>query len=470
MAVKMDKRGIRLPHVYLIMMMVMLLVVILSWIVPSGEFAKVQDPTTGRMVIDPANFQHVNTAKPITLMDFFLAIHTGIVQTADIIVNQLIVSAVIYMIEKTGAIAGGIHKIIDISKGKELSVVVILMAVFTIMGAIGFGEGGLPFIPLCMTVVMAVGYDRLAGVGTAMIGLAVGFASGLLNLFTTGISQMIVGLPLFSGLEFRAVALVVFYIVSVVYVAMYCKKIKKDPNKSIVAAEYLTQIASTEEREEVPFNAQHKIALVILVGLFVLTAYGATSKVWKWAFPQISAAYLIYAVFLTILFKKNPSDACQDFAFGASRLLPAALTIGIARSVMALMDQAKIIDTAIHSISSVLGGQSAFMSLLLIYCTVIIFNFFVISGSGKAVIMMPIMGPLGKILGINQQVMVLVYQYGDGFTNYVWPTSGALMAGLAMCGVEWGDWIKFCGKLFFILSVMAFGFIVIADMIKLGPF
>ncbi len=80
------------------------------------------------------------------------------------------------------------------------------------------------------------------------------------------------------------------------------------------------------------------------------------------------------------------------------------------------------------------------------------------------------MGPLGKILNINQQVMVVVYQFGDGFTNYLWPTSGGLMAALGMSNVNYGDWVKFSFKLFMLLHFAAFVLIVIANYLGLGPF
>ena len=137
---------------------------------------------------------------------------------------------------------------------------------------------------------------------------------------------------------------------------------------------------------------------------------------------------------------------------------------------MILMDQAKIIDTAVYSLSNLLDNTGTVITLLVLFLAVIFFNFFVVSGSGKAVILMPIMGPLGKILNINQQVMVVVYQFGDGFTNYLWPTSGGLMAALGMSNVNYGDWVKFSFKLFMLLHFAAFVLIVIANYLGLGPF
>ena len=462
------KKGFKLPHVYITLMIVMLIVVGLSWIIPSGEFVQVQDPNTGRMVIDPTQFNYLTKNDHISVLDFFTAIHVGIAQSGDIIFNLLIASAVLYMIEESGAISAGVHKILAVSEGKEIFIVATLTLIFTILGAIGFGEGGIPFIPLAMSVVMALGFDRMAGVATAMVGLCVGFASGVLNLYTTGLSQSLVGLPMFSGTPFRILGLLIFYIIGVTYIISYCKKIKKDPSKSIYAEEYMNQDSSQGKQESVPMTKPRAFALIGLATVFVCMAYGASQL--GWGMAEISGLYLILAVFLTIIFKQNPNEACITFATGATRLLPAALTIGIARSTMVLMDQAKIVDTAIYNLANFLDGKGSVTVLLLVYISVIIFNFFVISGSGKAVIMMPILGPLGQLLNINQQVMVLVYQYGDGFTNYLWPTSGGLIAGLSMCKVEWQDWVKFSGKLFGILVVVSFLLILLANAINLGPF
>lgn len=467
-AVEKKKKDFKLPHVYILLMLVMLLIVVLSWIVPSGEFAQIKDPVTGRVMIDPNNFKSLPKVNPITVMGFFTAIHVGIVQSGDIIVMLLLACGALYLVEKSGAIGAGIHKLLEVSKGKELLVICILTLVFTIMGAIGFGEGGLPFIPLAVSVVVALGYDKITGMATAMGGMAIGFASGVLNLYTTGISQSMVGLPIYSGIGFRTAALVLFYIITMVYIVRYAKKIKADPSKSVVAKSYIQQKAQEVKQEAIEFTMGRKLALLGMVFIFILQAVGAIKL--KWGLPQISAIYLIFAVVLVLILKLNPSQACNDFAYGAARLLPAALAIGLARSVMVLMNQAKIVDPAIHQLAQVLNGKGPVTILFLVYVSVIIFNFFVISGSGKAVILMPILGPLGQLVKINQQIMVLVYNYGDGFTNYIWPTSGGLMAGLAMCDVEWQEWAKFSANLFIILSTVAFGLVVVAQYINLGPF
>ena len=403
-------------------------------------------------------------------MDFFTALHNGVVQSADIIVMLLFASGALYILEKSGAIAAGIHKLLRIAEGKEKLVIVALITLFSILGTIGFGEGGIPFIPLAMAVVMGMGYDRITGFATSTIGLAIGFTAGAVNFYTTGVSQTIIGLPIYSGVGFRIISLAIFLVISVLYILRYAKKTKADPSRSLVATEYKEQLrdANRAEYEEEEFTLSRKIALLGLVVVLVGSAFGAIKL--GWGMPELSAVYAIYAVFLVIVLKINPSDAAIAFGKGAAVLLPTGLAIGFARSVMILMNQAQIIDTAVHSLSGLLNNTSSIITLLVLFLVVIFFNFFVVSGSGKAVILMPIMGPLGKILGINQQVMVVLYQFGDGFTNYLWPTSGGLMAALGMANVDYATWVKFSLKLFMLLHLAGFILILVAHYIGLGPF
>ena len=469
MSNKKKKRGFSFPHVYIMFLLVMLVVVGLSWIVPSGEYEREVDPETGIEKMDTEAFEYVDNENPIGVMDFFTALHNGVVESADIIVMLLFASGALFVLEKSGAIDAGIHKLLKIADGKEKFIISALLIMFAIMGTIGFGEGGIPFIPLAMAVVIGMGYDKMTAFATATTGLAIGFTAGAVNFYTTGVSQSVVGLPIYSGLSFRIISLTIFIVISLVYILRYAAKTKADPSKSVVVEEYREQLENTHkaEYEEEPFTLSRKIALFGLLGVLVSSAYGAIQLGWE--MPELSAVYAIYAVFLVFVLRINPSKAAITFGEGAARLLPTGLAIGFARSVMILMDQAKIIDTAVHGLSVLLESTGSVITLLMLFLVVIFFNFFVVSGSGKAMILMPIMGPLGKILGINQQVMVLLYQFGDGFTNYLWPTSGGLMAALGMADVNYADWVKFSFKLFLLLHFAAFILIVIADYIGLGP-
>lgn len=454
-----------MPHVFIILLVIMLFVVLLSYLIPSGSYERITD-SAGITVIDPDTFSYVENETPITFMDYFEAIYTGFVNGATIMGTLFISSGVIYLLEVSGAFGAGIGMILKKTKGREFSVVCIFYTIFVIFGVLGYGEAAYPFYPLAVTIGFALGYDRMVGTALAIVGSTVGFTSGLMNTFTTGVAQQIVGLPLFSGIGFRAVGLVVFYIIGLIGLYTYCRKIKRDPSLSLMSEEYMNQKQEkhTDGMEEM--NIRRALGLLVFLGIIIVQGFGCIKL--GWSFPQIAAIYVIMGILLAIIFRFGPSEACQLFCQGAVRVFAAAFAVGLAQSVVVLMNQACIMDTIVHAMSTLLENKSAVLALLIIFVFVTLFNFLVVSGSGKAVIVMPILQPLGEILHINQQVLVLTYQYGDGITNSFWP--GSSLVQLSMCGVDYGSWIRFCWKIYLSFIASAFVLVVIAYGIGYGPF
>ncbi len=462
---KTEKKGFHMPHVFIILLAIMLFIVVLSYIIPSGMYERFED-AAGITVINPDTFSYVENENPITFMDYFEAIYTGFVNGATIMGTLFISSGMIYLLEVSGAFGAGISAILKKTKGKEFSVVCIFYTVFVIFGVLGYGEAAYPFYPLAVTIGFALGYDRMVGAGLAIVGSTVGFTSGLMNTFTTGVAQQIVGLPLFSGIGFRAAGLAVFYVIGLAGLYAYCRKIKKNPGLSLMKDEYINQKAENQAADGEKMTVRKALGLLVFLGIIVAQGYGCIRL--GWSFPQIAAIYVIMGILLAVIFQFGPSEACQLFCKGAVRVFAAAFAVGLAQSVVVLMNQACIMDTIVHGMAQLLENKSAILALLIIFLFVTLFNFLVVSGSGKAVIVMPILQPLGKILNINQQVLVLTYQYGDGITNSFWPGSAAIQ--LSMCGVDYGSWLKFCWKIYLGFIVSAFVLVMIAYGIGYGPF
>ena len=459
------QKGFHMPHVFIILLVIMLFVVLLSYLIPSGAYERIED-SSGITVINPDTFQYVENETPITFMDYFEAVYTGFVNGATIMGTLFISSGVIYLREVSGAFGAGINMILKKTKGKEFSVVCIFYTIFVVFGVLGYGEAAYPFYPLAVTIGFALGYDRMVGTALAIVGSTVGFTSGLMNTFTTGVAQQIVGLPLFSGIGFRAVGLVVFYIIGLIGLYTYCRKIKRDPSLSLMSEEYMNQKKEEHAEGMEEMNIRRALGLLVFLGIIIVQGFGCIRL--GWSFPQIAAIYVIMGILLSVIFRIGPSEACQLFCKGAVRVFAAAFAVGLAQSVVVLMNQACIMDTIVHGMSQLLENRSAILALLIIFVFVTLFNFLVVSGSGKAVIVMPILQPLGKILNINQQVLVLTYQYGDGITNSFWP--GSSLVQLSMCGVDYGSWIKFCWKIYLGFIVSAFVLVMIAYGIGYGPF
>ena len=347
-----EKRGFHMPHVFIILLLIMLFVVILSYLIPSGSYERITD-SAGITVVDPDTFQYVKNDTPITFMNYFEAVYNGFVNGATIMGTLFISSGVIYLLEVSGAFGAGINLILQKTKGREFSVVCIFYTIFVIFGVLGYGEAAYPFYPLAVTIGFALGYDRMVGTGLAIIGSTVGFTSGLMNTFTTGVAQQIVGLPLFSGIGFRSVGLIVFYLIGLAGLYSYCRKIKKNPQASLMSEEYMNQNKEEHVSGMEDMTTARALGLFVFLCIIVIQGFGCIRL--GWSFPQIAAIYVIMGILLTIIFRFEPSEACQLFCKGAVRVFAAAFAVGLAQSVVVLMNQACIMDTIVHGMSTLLN-------------------------------------------------------------------------------------------------------------------
>ena len=138
-AMEKKKRSFAMPHVFVILTIIMLLVWAISFFVPSGNFERVLDPNSGREIVNPMCLTswrkntscRTPSSRPSTT-------HCGGI---SIMANLLICSGVLGFLESTGAFSAGIHKLVRATKGKELSLVVIMYVLFTVFGVLGYGEG-----------------------------------------------------------------------------------------------------------------------------------------------------------------------------------------------------------------------------------------------------------------------------------------------------------------------------------------
>ena len=313
------------PHVFVILAIIMLLVFIVSFFVPSGNFERVLDENSGREIVNPDVFNWVEK-QYLTFSDYFQSFYNGIVGGISIMGNLLICSGVLGFLESTGAFSAGIHKLVRATKGKEISLVVIMYVLFTVFGVLGYGEGAYPFYGLATAVIMSAGYDRMTGAAAVLLGSCGSFACGMLNMFTTGVSQQIVGLPIFSGMWYRFIVLVVFFTIGLIFLVRYANRSRKDPTKSYCYEEYRNQDTSASIGEEVPMTWKRIVALVGFVALIVIQGYGCVAL--KWSFPNITALYIIFMILLAILFQVGPTETCNRFTAGAARVLGPALAIG----------------------------------------------------------------------------------------------------------------------------------------------
>ncbi|MBO4991691.1 MAG: YfcC family protein, partial [Firmicutes bacterium] len=215
------KKGFKMPHTYVILIAVVLVMAICTYIIPAGQYERVEDPNTERMVVNPDNYQLVEN-NPTKFFDLFKSIPVGMNAASDIIFFIFCTGGAFEIMLATGAIDRGIGALAKKAAGKEKILIPIVVFIFSLGGAtFGMSEESIVFVPIGIALARAVGYDALVGMSMIALGCAVGFNSAWMNPFTVGVAQGIAELPTFSGIEMRLVIHVVFFIITSAYIMRY---------------------------------------------------------------------------------------------------------------------------------------------------------------------------------------------------------------------------------------------------------
>jgi len=445
---------IKIPHTYTIIFFIVLFMAVLTWVVPSGQFERVEGEA-GKMVVVPGSYQHVES-NPQDVMDFFTAPVRGIIDAAEIIGFVLIVGGAFGVIARTGAIEAGIAQAIRIFGGKEIVIIPIAMILFGLGGTtFGMCEETLPFYMVFIPLMMALGYDSLTGLAIVYIGAATGTLASTVNPFSVGIAQGIAELAPGSGFAFRAVIWVIQMSISIAFVMWYARRVKKNPEKSF---SYESDIQNREyfklNNVELAVFRKRDGAVLTVFGIgMAAMIYGVLVQ--GWYMQEIAMIFTAIGVIGGIAGRLNESEIAEAFVEGAKGLTYAAVVIGLARSIVIIAQDGVIIDTMLNSAANILGGlpKAVFINLMLVIQNII--SFFVPSSSGHAALTMPIMAPLGDLVDVSRQQIVSAYQFGTGITSFITPTNGVLMACLAMAKIQWSKFLRFVGPLVIVLWLVS---------------
>lgn len=464
------KRKFKMPHIFIILYAIIFVVSVLSYIIPAGEYDRILDEATGRMIIDPNSF-HIIESSPTTLMQFFEAFPKGFVDAGWVVVLTFAVCGGFYVVNKSGAIGGVIQWLVKKLKDKGIYIIPLLMIVFACIDCfIGMCELCMVYVPIILPLMLALGFDSMTACATALCGSAIGFTSALANPFTTIIGQKIAGLPLLSGWQFRLISMIVVGFIGIAYVMRYAHKVKMDPKSSIVYESDLLLKKELEEQgtTEYHLNTRQKIAGIVSLLMFIIMIFGVFK--WGWDMPEIGGIFMGMGILSGLISGMSPQEICDSFMEGCNQVLLGALIVGLSRGVSVVMNDAMITDTIIHGLASVLQNLPTSITAVGMVIVQTIMNFLIPSGSGQTVVTMPIMAPLADLVGVTRQTAVLALQYGDGFSNIFYPVSGYFMATLALGHVPYEKWMKKMLPLFGMWTATAAVFMIIAQAIQWGPF
>jgi uncharacterized ion transporter superfamily protein YfcC len=471
----------------LIILLLMIFSGFLTILLPSGEFQRVTE--NGKTLVVPGTYSVIE--KPdYPIWRWF----TAPVEVLFAQGNLALITIIIFIISVGGSIAilegaGVMEELIQIlvrrfSRRKYVLIALLILFFMAVSSFIGVYEGLVPMIIFLVPLAISLGWDSLTGLGISLLPLAFGFASAVTNPFTIAVAQRIADLPLFSGSWLRIIFFFTVYILVTGFVIFHAKRVEKDPLKSLsyhddekirqhVAAQNngatstgITQNGGGASKSKALLWFGFCVALAMGI-VFVTARSPGLSDL---AFPVMALLFLVGGIGGGIIAKMKGTEIAKSFLQGAANLAPGIVLILMAYSVKHIIVSGKIMDTILYGAANLIQGSKPLAAAFLVYATTLVMNFFIGSASAKAFLMMPLLSPLADLVGITRQTAVLAFDFGDGFSNMLFPTNALLLIALSFTVVSYPKWIAWTWKLQLMILAITSAFLALAVAIHFGPF
>jgi uncharacterized ion transporter superfamily protein YfcC len=442
----------KVPHTLVLLLAMMLIAYIATWLVPQGFFEQVT-LDNGRQAVVPGTYALSDEQVRLTPLDFLVAIPRALAAAQDVIFFVFIVGGVLSIARATGTIDALIGSLLE--KFGHKPHLLIFMVVFSFAlasGAIGTAGEYIPFVLILVGLCKAMRLDAMTAVGMVVTGYGIGYGVSAFSPFTVMVAQQVAGIPLYSGIELRLAIFVPFVLIGFHHVWRYAKRVQQDPANSMTAG-LPCPLANSEQADYPALNMRHKLILFGFVATIVVAIWGISQK--GWYLYELGAIFICWGLFAAIAGKLSADIAAERFIDGVKELATTAILIGIARGIALIMEDGQILHTLVYGMSAPLSHLGAELAAVGMFIMQSILNLFIPSGSGQAYVTMPLMAPVGDLIGVNRQIAVLAYQFGDGFSNMIIPTNAVLMGIIGTAGVPYHLWFKFCFPLILKLSFAA---------------
>ncbi|KAF0106781.1 MAG: hypothetical protein FD146_2373 [Anaerolineaceae bacterium] len=453
---------------------------ILTRLVPAGQYARME--VDGRQVIDAESY--AVTARPdypvwrwfTAPFEVFAA--EGSATVIGVIAFIVLVGIAFAVMDKSGILRYVVHSIVRKFGAKKYVLLLVLTFFFMALGGFfGILEEAVPLVPIIIALCLSLGWDTLTGLGVSILATNVGFSTAVFNYFTIGTAQRLAGLPLFSGWGPRIVLFVIVYAILATFLVRYAKKVERKPETSPVYKEDQAERAKfgTFELDAATANNPRMKTAAIFMGVFFVLIlassmiFSLVESLSDLAMPVSGLFFVIGGVGAALIagIGKKAGKAVWDGFLGIAPAIPLLM---MAASVRHIIASGGILDTLLHSASSIFSGTSPFVSALIIYGMTLVLELFVTSGSAKALLIVPILMPLADLVGVNRQIAVSAYTFGDGFSNLVYPTNALLLIALSLTVVPYHKWIKWVLRLWPWIILVTVAFLAVAVAIDYGPF
>jgi uncharacterized ion transporter superfamily protein YfcC len=431
---------------------------LVTYVLPKGRYETFTNEHEREQVV-PGSFEHIEAAPPLPWYAALSTIPRGFAAAQGIIFFCFIIGGAFGVLRATGAVDALLARLLQVFRHRPFWLLAGTMLAFAVgSSTLGMAEEYIPFIPVLIALAVGLGYDRVVGVGVLCVGYGMGYGTAAINPFTVVIAQDIAGLEPTSGLALRLALMVVFCAVGLHHLHRYAQRVRRDPERSLVADIPHAPLEAPAQAAEL--TRTHWTVLALLGASVVALVYGISRH--GWYLTEMGAMFLGLTLVFAVVARLGADRTAREFSLGASELTTTALLIGVARSVELVLSDGQVLATIIDAVATPLQQAGPSVAAVGMVALQSVCNFFIPSGSGQAYVMMPIMAPLSDLVGVQRQVAVLAYQFGDGFTNIVVPTNAVLVGILTMAGVPFDRWLRFVGPLMLKVGLLAAIAVVVA--------
>ena len=452
----------RVPHTLVLMFAMMVVALVLTWILPSGQF-ETETNADGRDVVIADTYATTDDAPTLTPLALFTVIPRALADAQGIIFFVLIIGGALAVIRRTGAIDAALGQIIARFSHAPALLIGIGMATFGVASAtLGMAEEYIPFAAILIALCVAMRLDTVSAIGIMVVGYGIGYGVAVINPFTLLIAQNVAELQPGSGMGYRFALWIPFFAIGFHHVWSYARRVQADPARSLVA-----DIAAAQPplaSEQLPLTARR--GWVLAATFVALAALVIGIALFDWYLVELGAVFLGLAIVAGLIGGLRLDDLADTFTKGAAELAGTAILIGFARSIALLLEDGLVLHTIVNGLATPLALVPAWLSAVGMLAIQSLLNLFIPSGSGQAFVTMPLMAPIGDLVGVSRQVSVLAYQFGDGFMNMIVPTNPVLMSIIGLAGIPYDRWFRFIFPL--ILKLLALASLALMVAVGIG--
>ncbi|MEM1321211.1 MAG: AbgT family transporter [Bacteroidota bacterium] len=455
----------RIPHPVAMLFGIIILAALLSYILPAGLYER--ELVDGRQRVIPGSYKTI-AQTPVGLLDLFKAIPGGFKAAVEVIFVVLAGGIMFGMLEKSRMVENTVGTLVkNLGLQRKYFIVGVMTFIFGLLGIVVGYENNIAMVPIAAVMALALGGDLVLAAGISVAGITIGFGLSPINPYTVGIGHKIAEMPLFSGALLRSVLCFIGLSIVAAYNIRYFKKITADPSASLGKGLDASGLALSKNIDQYRMTGNNWLVFALFLAGLIIMLYGIFNH--NWYLNEISAIFLMIAVAVGIAARISVNEMSETTLKSVAVVAPGAFMVGFATTIRVLLEMGNISDTIAFNLAGMLTTLPTYGSALLMSLAQCVMNLMIPSGSGQALATLPIMIPVGELVGLTRQCSILAFQLGDGVTNMFNPTLGGLIAMLGMCRVPFDRWLRYAVPLTLVILLIGWGFLLFSVAIGWGP-